>query len=413
MKNSEIVKISFLGDIMCESPLLAAAANRAKGSSYDFSEVFRGMIDICSESDYVVGNLETPFAGRDAGYTREMYSFNTPDSFAVAVKQMGLSLVLTANNHCCDRGIQGLKRTLDVLDDCGLAHVGTFATGSDNMPAVAEIKGIRIAVVSCTASTNAGRTKIAPDLSNVNLIDRQYVKSKNIGVVSRAKTYAVRHVIGEETHIKLRALRGLPPKAASVDDALDEERVESCLRSVCDQITWAKRHADVVFVCPHMGGQFNVRPGKFSEYVMRRLVDFGADAVVASHPHVAQKAEIIEGVPCAYSIGNVSMSMSTPYVLRDNLPDYGVMMHFYIAGKKICRMTYSLIKMEEDDIGYVRVRPLSDVYHEASEIEKRVVKDEATRVALRFCGTCPENAVARELELSLPSAASNLRGAVE
>ena len=73
------VKISFLGDIMCEKPFLDAAKKR--DGSYEFSTAFKGMKEICSQSDYVVANLETPFAGKDKGYTNEFYLFNTPDSF--------------------------------------------------------------------------------------------------------------------------------------------------------------------------------------------------------------------------------------------------------------------------------------------------------------------------------------------
>ena len=46
------------------------------------------------ESDLVVGNLETVFAGEEAGYTNDVYSFNTPDRFVCSMKSAGIDLSL-------------------------------------------------------------------------------------------------------------------------------------------------------------------------------------------------------------------------------------------------------------------------------------------------------------------------------
>ncbi len=171
-----MVKISFLGDIMCEGPFLNAA--RKKDGTYDFSSAFMGLRQLLSESDYVIGNLETPLAGEEYGYTNteELYSFNTPIDFAYAVKDMGVDLVLTANNHCCDRGIHGLEQTLKILDKCALEHTGTYVNGESGSFYTC-VKGINIAVISCTASTNAELTKLEPGLENINLLDKQFSKS--------------------------------------------------------------------------------------------------------------------------------------------------------------------------------------------------------------------------------------------
>ena len=48
-----MAKITFLGDIMCEGPFLNAACK--EGGTYDFSECFREICGLLSESDYVIG----------------------------------------------------------------------------------------------------------------------------------------------------------------------------------------------------------------------------------------------------------------------------------------------------------------------------------------------------------------------
>ena len=51
---------------------------------------------------------------------------NFPDEFASAVKKSGIDLVSTANNHLLDKGKEGALRTLDVLDNVGLEHTGSY-----------------------------------------------------------------------------------------------------------------------------------------------------------------------------------------------------------------------------------------------------------------------------------------------
>ena len=113
-------KITFIGDIMCEEPLQNASK---KGASYHFDQVFEGCKRLFSESDYVVGNLETVFAGESAGFTKDLFSFNSPDDFAYALAKSGIHMVTTAQNHILDRDRAGLLRTLRVLDEVGIENI--------------------------------------------------------------------------------------------------------------------------------------------------------------------------------------------------------------------------------------------------------------------------------------------------
>lgn len=379
-----MLKLSFLGDIMCEGPFLEAAAR--ENETYDFSDMLSGLKELLKKSDFVLANLETPLAGKEAGYTktRDLYSFNTPDSFADAVKAAGISFVLTANNHCCDRGMEGLERTIKVLDAKGIRHTGTHTIMKNNVPEIVGLGTTKIAIIACTDSTNASRNKCKPTLNNVNLLKEQFTTVKT-GKKVAIKTFIVRHIVGEQNYMRIRKCLGYPPKKVSIDNVLDVELMQQYLDNIEKQIKWAKENADLVLVCPHMGGQFNVTPGKFSEYVVQKLVDFGADAVIASHPHIIQKAEIKRGVPCIFSLGNVSMSMTTMYIIRDELPDYGMILHLYIDDNQIVRMTYSLIIMIEDQKSYLKVRTLREEYLRSDNLKKRVILENAERIVRRIC----------------------------
>lgn len=369
-----MMKISFLGDIMCEGPFLHAA--QINICTYDFSTAFSGITKLLSESDYVIGNLETPLAGKDAGYTKteDLYSFNTPIEFAKAIKNMGVDLVLTANNHCCDRGIDGLIQTLKTLDQCGLQHTGTYESEEHCSPFYFDIKGISFAVISCTSSTNAEITKLAPNLKNVNLLDEQSVKvDYSPNKVKGVKHFVVHNIIGIKRYMKIRKFLGKAPLKPSVDNSLNKDCVDKYISRLEGQIREARLRADYIILCPHMGGQFNTVPGEFSEYVIRQCAKTDVDAIICSHPHVIQKFEMINQKPCFFSIGNFSMSMGTEYIIRDNLPDYGLIVHFYIDNNGLNRITFSIIKMVEDKKGYLKVALTSDLYDTASPKEKDVL----------------------------------------
>lgn len=95
--NESIIKISFLGDIMCELPLLKAS--KIGMNEYNFDKIFMNTKSLIEESDYVVGNLETICAGKDYGLTNHIFSFNTPENFVKSIKDSGIYMVTIATNH--------------------------------------------------------------------------------------------------------------------------------------------------------------------------------------------------------------------------------------------------------------------------------------------------------------------------
>ena len=148
------VKITFVGDALCHGPMLEAY--RVGPDRYDFSSVFADVKPLFAASDFVVANLETPIAPDNRDLTRERWSFCSPKEFVVALKEAGVDFVFTANNHCLDRGPEGVKRTIAALDEIGLPHTGTFATpAAADEPTVLDIGGFRIGLMAATYGSNA------------------------------------------------------------------------------------------------------------------------------------------------------------------------------------------------------------------------------------------------------------------
>lgn len=61
-----MTKITFTGDIIIAPEQLQAITKNADGN---FSTIFEPIASLLKESDFVVGNLETPLGGKNLGYT--------------------------------------------------------------------------------------------------------------------------------------------------------------------------------------------------------------------------------------------------------------------------------------------------------------------------------------------------------
>lgn len=384
-------KVTVIGDIMSE-PSLFAQAKRENG--YDYTPVFENMKKLFSEADYVIGNLETPMAGEEAGYTKELVSFNTPDAIAYAVKDCGVDMVSTANNHALDRGIDGLRRTLKVLDEVGLAHTGTYDQGDcrDRIHYFT-LGDTRLAVIAYTASTNGY------DVPDPESIDRLCVNRirPNKGLAPVMPKSAVltdtrkfvegllgRKLIWEENIALKRATHS---QIAYADWALEPEKYLPYVQQCAADLAEAKKNADLVLYLPHTGGQFNTEPGACSQYLCYRAVEDGADAVFAAHSHTTQCMKFLLGKPVFYSLGNVTMSPVSVYSCRETLPDYGIAAHIYVSEKKIVKTSFSLFKMVEDGNTPLYIIPVDELYEKLTdEKEKAKLVAETGAVWSRVTG---------------------------
>lgn len=248
------LKLSAVGDILMIGPILSLA--KLKGQDkYDFDPLFDGVAPYLQQSDFVIGNLETPLAGRESHYTQKNHRtgfsmFNCPDELAPALRHTGFHFVTTANNHCMDRGEAGLTRTLQMLDKHGLEHTGTFASnpGQDNHW-IKEVKGIRLGIASYTRTTNRNP-------------------------LPQGKPWAVNMVDPNNPSKLLEHVRRL------------------------------KRQVDVVIVCIHVGTECCLYPNAAQKRLVELLFKNGAHLVLGCHPHVVQPVVSRNGKLAIYSLGN-------------------------------------------------------------------------------------------------------------
>ena len=245
----------FVGDLMQHQAQIDAA--RTGPSTYDYAACFQHVRDEIKRADVAIGNLEVTLGGPPyRGYP----AFSAPDEFLYALQQTGFDVLLTANNHCLDRGPKGLQRTLARLDSVGMAHAGTYVDAAQReatYPLLIEKKGFRLAILNYTYGTN-GLSSRPPQI--VNYIDKEQMR----------------------TDI-LKARRLCP---------------------------------DVIIACMHWGVEYRSLPEKAERELADWLLAQGVDHVIGSHPHVLQPVEVKRDARTpvrhvvAYSLGNFLSNMS-------------------------------------------------------------------------------------------------------
>ncbi|SFT22013.1 CapA family protein [Paenibacillus sp. BC26] len=247
-------KLAAVGDILMIGPILRSA--KQQGDRYAFEPLFQKVAPYLKQADLVIGNLETPLAGRETAYTRANAAtgfsmFNCPDELAPALKSAGFDVLTTANNHCMDRGKKGLLRTIQVLNDNGLAHTGTYASdpGADNH-IIVEVKGLKVGIANYSKGTN------------------------NIALPA-----------GEAWRVNT-----VTPASYS--------KVAAHTRRLAEQV-------DAVIICLHIGKECRHVPLKQSRELVNLLLANGAHIILGHHPHVLQPAFHTKDDKFAiYSLGN-------------------------------------------------------------------------------------------------------------
>lgn len=202
--------------------------------------------DIFKQADYKVCNFEAPIHAnlvkriKKSGPLLEQ-SANSP----AKVKELGFNVILMANNHIMDNGEDGLQATLNSFKD--------------------------VVVVG------AGKAE---------------------------KAFSVKYV--ETAGYKI-GLLSLVQREFGVLNGKDDKGVGSAWINSLDVpgiIQHAAIQCDFLIVFPHAGVEFTAAPLPEWRGLYHRFIDWGAAAVVASHPHCPQGWENYKGKPIYYSLGN-------------------------------------------------------------------------------------------------------------
>jgi poly-gamma-glutamate synthesis protein (capsule biosynthesis protein) len=275
-------KLCFVGDLMCHSTQFNYA--KVDADSFDFTGVFREVKNYLTEPDLTVGNLETVIAGNDEGYSGYPY-FNAPDDFIYALKEAGFNLLITANNHSLDQGVDGVNRTIEIINKNKIHRTGTFTSQKDrDSIRIFMINSITIAIIAYSENINGAQ-------------------------VPKGKEFIINYI--------------------------EEEKLKSEIQTV------RLIDVDVVLVHLHYGPEYKREPNDYQKEIVDKIISYGADIIIGGHPHVIQPFDYfktnntkIDSGFIAYSMGNFVSNQRWRY------SDAGVILNIQISKNKFTDSVY-------------------------------------------------------------------------
>jgi len=149
------------GDILLHNPVMSDGQANAGGAGYNFDPMFDDVRGLISAADLAICHQETPISADDTemGPSSSLV-FNVPREIAPALRNAGFRACDTASNHTWDRGLAGVRQTLDVLDEAGIGHTGSARNQEEaDSPPIYDVKGVKVGhlAYSYTITNDAAR----------------------------------------------------------------------------------------------------------------------------------------------------------------------------------------------------------------------------------------------------------------
>lgn len=241
------ITINAVGDVMAHESQLKAQYNKST-DTYSFDNNYKFVSKYMEKADLSIVNLETTFAGNSVPYS-SYPAFNTPDTLADALKNAGVDVVSTINNHTFDKGDLGFERTLEVLKERNFDTVGTVLDNNDKNYLIKNINNINLGIISFSYGELRNNSKY---LNGIKLSDKSKDKA----------------------------------------NIFDVNNTENAFNIISEKLNYIKE-TDIQVLIIHWGNEYQRVPNKFQSELAQMLCDNGVDIIIGSHPHVVQTVEML------------------------------------------------------------------------------------------------------------------------
>ena len=230
-------------------------------SKITVSDELKEMIQSC---DLKVLNFEVPLKPEVKLPPQRRERFYQNDEAPDFLRGLGFNLFSQANNHAFDWGDEGFKKTKAALGDAALG-AGTYEEAY--RVKVVEVKSVKIGFLALSFAAYKG---VFDDVTNHEGLGSAYINDLRVN-----------HDIME-----------------------------------------AKKQVDYLFILPHDGIEYIDVPTPEIIARYRDFIDYGADGVIAAHPHCPQGWEEYKGKPIFYSLGNFLFNSKEGYDFRCDKPHW-------------------------------------------------------------------------------------------
>ena len=287
------------GDLLMHRPVFQSCWDAEQGD-WVFDCLFTYVTPYIQQADYAVANLETTLRGENPTYP---YSgnplFNCPDGIAVASLNAGFDMLLTGNNHCYDTRVEGVRRTLEVLEQTGLESLGTQYDAETVDYKVIEVNGIKVGMTCYTYETYDGMPGV-PSINAIQVLSDTYGMINTFDYGQLDKFYA-------EIGAQFEAMQA--------------------------------EGAEAIVVYMHWGEEYQLTPTEYQVKIAQQLCDMGVDVIVGGHPHVVEPADLLTSTQdenhktlIIYSTGNaVSNQRIREMRMKTGHTEDGILFNFTLA----------------------------------------------------------------------------------
>jgi gamma-polyglutamate biosynthesis protein CapA len=213
---------------------------------------FLAVQDILSDCTFLMGNLESPLTTVNGNSFPCKTPLKGNPRYVAGLRQASFDALNLSNNHILDYKEDGIRETLDLLNQAGIKH---FGYGKNREEAVrmlcCEKDGVRCGFM--------GYTDIP--------IDSPFWADEKSRGIAKINTDTISKEIGEN-----------------------------------------RKQVDFLVVSLHWGIENFWLPSPGQRTLARQIIDSGADLVIGHHPHVIQGIERWNNGLIAYSLGNFVFS---------------------------------------------------------------------------------------------------------
>ena len=232
--------------------------------------------------------------------------FNYPKSIAAALKNAGITNVITANDRAFDKLASGLVSTKQALAEAGLDAIGTYATAQEaEQPYIKEVNGIKIGVIAYSDGTN------------------------NMDV----------HMPEEYLAFAMKMI--------------DWNDVDKTAQNIKEDIAqYRAAGAELIVLSLHWGTEYTYTQSSEQRQLAQLALESGADIIMGTRPHMVQPVTVknvqVEGrdkkVAVMYSLGNF---FADQYDLNQDRTQAGA-----IVNIKVSRNVYTN-QIELESVEYI------------------------------------------------------------
>ena len=252
--------------------------------------------ELIQSCDLKVVNFEVPLKPETKMPPQGRERFFQNDDAPDFLRGLGFNLFSLANNHAFDWGDEGFRKIKTALGDAAFG-AGTYEEAY--RPKVVEVNGMKIGFLGLSFAAYSG---VFDDVTDHEGLGCAYINDLRVN----------------------------------------------------HDIIKAKKEVDYLFVLPHDGIEYIDIPMPETIARYRDFIDYGADGVIAAHPHCPQGWEEYKGKPIFYSLGNFLFNSKEGYDYRaTNRPHWyeGLCVVMTIADGKL---TWEVVNTRNvDNVGIV------------------------------------------------------------